>query len=154
MSVWEKSYGPASVGWAAAQLNAARTDSTPAPTIVDIADGRLGWPLAKLAHWVGVHVLHLTGPGADWHPTGSGDTAMNYTLLGCVAVLALVGAAIWTTVDDLRATQGTRFGDDFLLIRAAESGQGLALVRDIHAREEIAQGRLALALDDGRPDDL
>jgi LysR family transcriptional regulator, glycine cleavage system transcriptional activator len=50
-------------------------------------------------------------------------------------------------VDDLRATQGTSFGDDFLLIRAAESGQGLALVRDIHAREEIAQGRLALALD-------
>jgi LysR family glycine cleavage system transcriptional activator len=54
-------------------------------------------------------------------------------------------------VDDLRATQGTSFGDDFLLIRAAESGQGLALVRDTHAREEIAQGRLALALDSAWP---
>jgi LysR family transcriptional regulator, glycine cleavage system transcriptional activator len=50
-------------------------------------------------------------------------------------------------VDDLRATQGTRFADDYLLIRAAEAGQGLALVRDIHAREEIARGRLVLALD-------
>ena len=63
----------------------------------------LSWPLARLAHWAGVHVLHLTGPRADWHPTGSGDTAMNYVSLGCIAVLALVGAAVWTAVDDLRA---------------------------------------------------
>ena len=49
--------------------------------------------------------------------------------------------------DDPRATHGPSFEDDFLLIRAAEAGQGLALIRDVHARDEIAAGRLALALD-------
>ncbi|MFF2322930.1 LysR substrate-binding domain-containing protein [Agrobacterium sp. NPDC058088] len=33
------------------------------------------------------------------------------------------------------------------LVRAAIAGQGLALVRDVYAAEEIASGRLALALD-------
>lgn len=49
--------------------------------------------------------------------------------------------------DDPRAERGSSFDDDFMLIRAAISGQGLALVRDIYAAEEIASGRLALALD-------
>ena len=49
--------------------------------------------------------------------------------------------------DDPRASHGPSFEDDFLLIRAAEAGQGLALIRDVHARDEIAAGRLALALD-------
>ncbi|MEL4375902.1 LysR substrate-binding domain-containing protein [Brucella cytisi] len=48
---------------------------------------------------------------------------------------------------DPRAERGPAFGDDYLLIRAAIAGQGLALVRDIYAAEEIASGRLALALD-------
>ena len=47
MSVSVKSYGPSLVGWAAAQSNATRTDSTPAPTIVDIAGARLGCPPAS-----------------------------------------------------------------------------------------------------------
>lgn len=38
-----------------------------------------------------------------------------------------------------RAERGTAFEDDFLLIRAAEAGQGLALVAQEHAREEIAR---------------
>ncbi|MBN3815300.1 transcriptional regulator GcvA [Paraburkholderia sp. Se-20369] len=46
-----------------------------------------------------------------------------------------------------RAERGTAFDDDYLLIRAAEAGQGLALVPVEYAREEIAAGRLALALD-------
>ncbi|MGO4834218.1 LysR substrate-binding domain-containing protein, partial [Rhizobiaceae sp. 2RAB30] len=49
--------------------------------------------------------------------------------------------------DDVRAERGPSFDDDFLLIRAAEAGQGLALVRDVYATEEIASGRLVLALD-------
>jgi LysR family transcriptional regulator, glycine cleavage system transcriptional activator len=46
-----------------------------------------------------------------------------------------------------RVLRGASFSDDILLIRAAEAGQGLALIRDIYARDEIANGRLALALD-------
>ncbi len=46
-----------------------------------------------------------------------------------------------------RAGGGARFADDYLLIRAAAAGQGLALVRDTYAADEIAAGRLEIALD-------
>jgi LysR family glycine cleavage system transcriptional activator len=49
--------------------------------------------------------------------------------------------------DDPRAERGAAFDDDYLLVRAAIAGQGLALVRDVYAVEEIESGRLALALD-------
>lgn len=48
---------------------------------------------------------------------------------------------------DPRAERGTAFEDDFLLIRAAEAGQGLALVPREYARDEIAAGRLVQVLD-------
>ena len=48
---------------------------------------------------------------------------------------------------DARAERGNAFEDDFLLIRAAESGQGLALVPQQYAQQEIAAGRLAQVLD-------
>ena len=48
---------------------------------------------------------------------------------------------------DPRAERGNAFEDDFLLIRAAESGQGLALVPQQYAQQEIAAGRLAQVLD-------
>lgn len=48
---------------------------------------------------------------------------------------------------DLRAERGTAFEDDFLLIRAAEAGQGLALVPQEHAQQEIAANRLVQLLD-------
>ena len=49
--------------------------------------------------------------------------------------------------DDTRAERGSSFEDDFLLIRAAEAGQGLALVPQAYAQEEIAAGRLVQVLD-------
>lgn len=49
--------------------------------------------------------------------------------------------------DDPRARRGDTYDDDFLLIRAAEAGQGLALVPAAYAREEIAAGRLVQVLD-------
>ncbi|WP_043005529.1 LysR substrate-binding domain-containing protein [Comamonas testosteroni] len=49
--------------------------------------------------------------------------------------------------DDTRAQRGSAFEDDFLLIRAAEAGQGLALVPQAYAQEEIAAGRLVQVLD-------
>lgn len=59
--------------------------------------------------------------------------------------------ALWLAAhgesDDPRAARGTAFEDDYLLIRAAQAGQGLALVPREYAREEIAAGRLAQALD-------
>lgn len=49
--------------------------------------------------------------------------------------------------DDPRAERGTAFEDDYLLIRAAATGQGLALVPQAYAHEEIAAGRLVQVLD-------
>lgn len=62
----------------------------------------LAWPLARLTHWVGIHFFHLVGEGADWHPTGSGDTAMNYVQLAVSLVLAIVGTAVWSAIDERR----------------------------------------------------
>ena len=56
--------------------------------------------------------------------------------------------------DDARAQRGPSFNDDFLLIRAAVAGQGIALVRDVYAAEEIAAGRLVLALHRPWPTDF
>jgi LysR family glycine cleavage system transcriptional activator len=52
---------------------------------------------------------------------------------------------------DPRMERGPAFDDDLLLIRAAEAGHGIALVRDIHAAAEIAAGRLAVVLDQPWP---
>lgn len=60
------------------------------------------WPLGRLAHVVGVHVFHLAGEAADWHMTGSGDTAMHYTLTFCIAVIAVVGTLVWSAIDERR----------------------------------------------------
>ncbi len=49
--------------------------------------------------------------------------------------------------EDARAERGSAFEDDFLLIRAAEAGQGLALVPQAYAQNEIAAGRLVQVLD-------
>jgi LysR family glycine cleavage system transcriptional activator len=46
-----------------------------------------------------------------------------------------------------RATRGPSFTDDLLAIRAAVAGQGIALVRDVYVAEELAAGRLIVALD-------
>lgn len=41
---------------------------------------------------------------------------------------------------------GPSFSDDHLMVQAAVAGQGLALVRDIHAQEEVRTGRLVQAI--------
>jgi LysR family glycine cleavage system transcriptional activator len=59
--------------------------------------------------------------------------------------------SLWLAAHDVakdpRAERGTAFEDDFLLIRAAEAGQGLALVPREYAQEEINAGRLVQVLD-------
>jgi uncharacterized membrane protein YphA (DoxX/SURF4 family) len=60
------------------------------------------WPLGELAHVVGFYVFHLSGEAADWHLTGSGDTAMHYTLVFCIAVIAVLGTVVWSAIDERR----------------------------------------------------
>ncbi len=67
-----------------------------------------GWPLAQLAHIIGFYVFHLKGEGADWHPTGAGDTAMQYTLVFCIAVIAVLGTVLWSVIDERRGRRDYR----------------------------------------------
>lgn len=58
--------------------------------------------------------------------------------------------ALWFEANGVAAERpgaGSAFADEHLLVRAAASGQGLALARDIYAREELADGRLVRLLD-------
>lgn len=64
------------------------------PWLGDKVSVVLGWPMHALAPWVGGHVFHLTGEAANWHPTGSGDTAMNYMQFAIGLVAALIGAVV------------------------------------------------------------
>ncbi|QEL24516.1 LysR family transcriptional regulator [Bosea sp. F3-2] len=45
-----------------------------------------------------------------------------------------------------RELKGPSFSDDHLLVRAAAAGQGLALVRDVYADDELRSGRLRQAI--------
>jgi len=59
--------------------------------------------------------------------------------------------ALWLSAhgveSDSRSFRGSSFEDDFLLIRAAEASQGIALVPIEYAQTEIAAGRLVQVLD-------
>jgi len=50
------------------------------------------------------------------------------------------------TVDG-RCSRGPSFDEDLLLLRAALAGQGIALVQDHHAQEDLRSGRLVVAVD-------
>ena len=61
----------------------------------------------------------------------------------------------WAEASGERASSrwrdGSSFADDALLIRAAIAGQGLAVVRDIYAADELAAGRLTRVLTNAAP---
>ncbi|MFG0400411.1 LysR substrate-binding domain-containing protein [Pseudomonas sp. zjy_11] len=48
---------------------------------------------------------------------------------------------------DHRSRRGPSFDEDLLLLRAAVSGQGIALVQSQHAEEDLRHGRLVVAVD-------
>lgn len=52
---------------------------------------------------------------------------------------------------DEQARSGPCFENDLLLIRAAVAGQGLALVRDVYAHDELSTGRIVSALAESIP---
>jgi hypothetical protein len=65
----------------------------------------LNWPFQHLAEWTGQHVFHLTGIAAHWHPTGSGDTTLNWIQNGLFLVFALVGGLLWTAIASARGNR-------------------------------------------------
>ncbi len=79
------------------------------PVVGDWIETGLTWPTNHLAVWVGQHVFHLTGLAAKWHPTGSGDTTLNWISGGLFVVYSLVGAAVWTWVAAGRGSKRSEY---------------------------------------------
>lgn len=67
----------------------------------------LSKPLQPVAVWLGRHLFHIAGEGATFHPTGSGDTALNYVLVFICLCLALLGTLIWSVLDRKRTQYRT-----------------------------------------------
>jgi hypothetical protein len=59
----------------------------------------------KPAEWLVQHRFHVTGVAAHLHPTGSGDTHIDWVALGLMFVYALAAALLWTAIEEK-----TRFG--------------------------------------------
>lgn len=55
-----------------------------------------------VAPWIATHVFHVTGQPATYFPTGSGDTTLQYVTALLYFVVALIAAAVWSTVDRRR----------------------------------------------------
>ena len=121
-----------------------RVEATSA--LVDLRRDRVDVALRHgLGDYPGLHVTRLV---AGQLPIATPGDCLRYPLLHDTdradwpLWLAAHGAP-----EHAQAVRGSAFEDDFLLIRAAEAGQGLALVPQLYAQEEIAAGRLVQVLD-------
>lgn len=59
-------------------------------------------PWHALSTWVAVHVFHLKGAVTQYHPSGSGDRSLDYVLVFCFALIAILVAALWSFFDRRR----------------------------------------------------
>lgn len=111
-----------------------------------------------LGHYPGLNTEHLVAPVLL--PVASPELIASQPRIhepaDCLSWPLLQDAdradwALWLAAHDVdedpRAERGTAFEDDYLLIRAAIAGLGLALVPQEYARDEIAAGRLTQVLD-------
>jgi hypothetical protein len=66
----------------------------------------ISWALAQIplrpAEWLVQHRFHITGIAAHLHPTGSGDTLIDWVALSLMFVYALAAALVWTVLDRRR----------------------------------------------------
>ncbi len=115
-----------------------------------------------LGHYPGLHAEHLMAPVLlpVASPALLAGAPTVSSVQDCLQLRLLQDAdrsdwRLWFQALDLpvdeRLERGPAFDDDLLLIRAAVAGQGVALVRDIHAAEELASGRLQVVIDQPWP---
>ena len=62
----------------------------------------LAWPKDKLTLWAGTHIFHLHGLAASRHPTGSGDTALDWVECAVFLLLAAIAMPLWSAFDRRR----------------------------------------------------
>jgi hypothetical protein len=64
-----------------------------------------------------VHIFGLSGPVTVYHPTGSGDTTLDYIQVLCFLVTAGLGAIFWSLIDRSRPHYRTLYAWLRLLVR-------------------------------------
>jgi hypothetical protein len=69
----------------------------------------IAWPFQQVSMWAATHVFHITGVGATFHPTGSGDGAVQWVQQLVFLTFALTGASVWTLVAWIRKSQRTQY---------------------------------------------
>ncbi|HEX3550502.1 MAG TPA: hypothetical protein VHT53_09005 [Candidatus Elarobacter sp.] len=69
----------------------------------------LEWPWRVICPWVAIHVFGLSGPVTQYHPTGSGDTTLDYVQLFCMVVVALAATTVWSVLDRRRTNYTTLY---------------------------------------------
>ena len=70
---------------------------------------KMSWPLNHLSEWAAVHVFHVTGVGAHFHPTGSGDTAVQWVQQLVFICFAVVGGLVWTAISAARGNRRAEY---------------------------------------------
>jgi len=127
--------------------------------LVDLQRDRVDVALRHgLGHYPGLHSIALMAPVllpvaspallADGPAIAEPVDCLHYPLLhdGERADWPLWLQAHGCAVDG-RCSRGPSFDEDLLLLRAAVAGQGIALVQDYHAQEDLRSGRLVVAVD-------
>ncbi|WP_177494602.1 transcriptional regulator GcvA [Pseudomonas sp. H9] len=130
-----------------------------AATLVDFKHDRIDVALRHgLGHYPGLESIRLMAPVllpvaspqllAQGAVISEPTDCLKYPLLqdGDRADWTLWLQAHGVQVGD-EARRGMSFEEDLLLLRAAAAGQGIALVQDTHAQEDIEAGKLVVALD-------
>jgi hypothetical protein len=74
-------------------------------------------PWHALCPWVAIHIFHLHGPVTQYHPTGSGDTTLDYVEVFCFAAIAVFAAVIWSILDRHRPQYRTLYAWLRLVVR-------------------------------------
>lgn len=74
-------------------------------------------PFHNLCSWTAVHLFHLSGPVTRYHPTGSGDTKLDYVQVFCFASIATFAALLWSLLDRRRPHYRTLYAWLRLVVR-------------------------------------
>jgi hypothetical protein len=72
------------------------------PVVGDWYGGLLDNVINGASSWAAVHLFHLSGPVTVPHPTGSGDTTLDYIQSFVWLVLAAILTLIWSAIGRLR----------------------------------------------------
>ncbi len=78
--------------------------------VPEIGDQLSSWahfPAVALANWLAPHLFHITGVGGHSHPTGSGDTAIDWIVTGIFLLSAVIGTLLWSVLDRRRGEYQT-----------------------------------------------